>query len=603
MTGRSRRRSMASVSATLVVVLTVAACQANASPTASVTTAPTSPDAASPAAAGSPASLDVPTWKGGNTRTGVHPGPGPAAAPAPLWDVRVDHDVYSQPLVVDGTVIVATTGGDLLGIDADTGEPAWDTVHLGAGIRSQPAADSGTLYVVTDDGMLHAFSLADRRERWPALAGFDEQAVIAVADGLVIAGRPGELVGIRAADGAEAWRAKVDGFTRLRVAVDGGFAYVTADGSGDMSRVDLADRERVEQWRLGGANGLTASPDRDGVVVGYLDDAGGVNGVVAFAPDGTEAWRQSSLDNARVEMVTVAGNLVLVATEVPARIEARNRAGGGELMWVREYGGPYIGGNVVAGDVVYLIGVEDGLVAIDLATADTLWSVPFGASQQPVRMVVTDGLIIASAPTDDGAARVIAYADPADPRSIALRSAPPAPSIEPAPSVAATPIYEVLDTGTTVEGDLFMASPSLGPDGTLYLAEPNTSRVLVRAPDGTISWWGSPGSGEGEFNFHGGGERLRLPGRRVDRGRRSRQPPGAAVRRPTPPHPLVWSPWRRARAVQEPAGDGRRPAPDLGRRRDPQRCPAGRRGRHLHRHVRGKRRRACARRTGRGDLP
>jgi outer membrane protein assembly factor BamB len=489
------------MSATLVAILSVAACQADAAPSTSLAahTAPSAP--ASPAAGGPTTGLDVPTWKGGITRTGVNPGPGPAAEPVVLWDVRLDAMVESQPLVIDGTVIVATTDGDLLGIDADTGKPAWDTVHLPAGVKSQPAVDAGALYLVTDDGMLHAMSLADRSERWPAVPGFDPFAVVAVADGRIIAGRPGELVAVRAADGTEAWHAEILGSTHQKLAVDGGFAYVTADSSGDMSKVDLADREHVEQLRLGGADGGTASLDPDGVVVGYRDVAGGVNGVVAFGHDGTQLWRHPSFGDAHVEGITIADDVVLVATEEPARIEARSRSGQGEVMWDRAYGGSFLGGNVVAGGVLYLVATEEGLIAVDLATHETLWSVPFEASQKPIRLVVTDGLIIASAPTVDGAAHVVAFADPTDRRSTALHAASPVPTVAPSPSADAAPIYEVLDAGATIEGENVPASPSLGPDGTLYIADMSTNRVLVRAPDGTISWWGEPGSGNGQFDF------------------------------------------------------------------------------------------------------
>ena len=237
------------------------------------------------------------------------------------------------------------------------------------------------------------------------------------------------------------------------------------------------------------------------MVVSYRDEPGGVNGVVAFGRDGKEVWRTPTLELSRVESATVADDLVVVSTSDPAAIELLDRASG-ERLWARDLRGPSLGGNVVADGVVYLVTGEDGLIAIDLATRTDLWSVPFIASQTPVRAVVTEGLVIATAPTFDGAAHVVAYADPADPRSVALRSGPePTQTAQPAPSAEAPPIFAVLDAGTSVDGDVFMASPTLGPDGTLYLADPHTNRILVRGPDGTISWWGTPGSGEGEFDF------------------------------------------------------------------------------------------------------
>ena len=472
----------------LAAAVVVATCGSDAAPTTQAT----------PAAVGGPAfNLDVTTYKGGNTRTGVTPGPGPSGRPEVLWE-RVLPDISeTQPLVVGGTVIVATAGGDLIGIDAATNADvfAW---KLAAGVLSTGAAHDGTYYVVTEDGMLRAVSLATGKERWTAVRGFSPAATVAVVDGLVIAGSDGQLAAINIADGTEAWRVDTEGSTR--VAVDAGFGYATADDSGAMTMIDLASGKVVKSIQVGGADVLTAGLDRDGVVVGYRDVPGGENGVATIKPDGTDGWRQPSDDHARVETVSVTDDLVVVFTEEPAGVEAHNRSTGG-LVWSGRHDGPFIGGGVVADDVVYLVAADDGLIALDIASGQQLWTLPLEGAQRVVRLVVTDGLVIATMPADNGAGRVIALAGPTDPRLLALRSRSTAtPTPVPSPTAATAPDFEVVAV-EDVEGEAFPMAPALGPDGTLYMVDPHSNRILLRAADGTLSWWGTEGTGEGQFDF------------------------------------------------------------------------------------------------------
>jgi hypothetical protein len=74
-----------------------------------------------------------------------------------LWE-RVLWRFETRPLVVGGTVIVATAGGDLIGIDAATNADVFAWKRRPASFRR---ARRMTAYcVVTEDGMLRAVSLA-----------------------------------------------------------------------------------------------------------------------------------------------------------------------------------------------------------------------------------------------------------------------------------------------------------------------------------------------------------------------------------------------------------------------------------------------------------
>lgn len=469
----------------LALVSTVSACGADAAPSAS---------AIATVVAGGPASNpDVTTYKAGNARTGVHPGPGPVSRPDVFWERRLDDPSETQPLVVDGTVIVATVGGELIGIDAATNATtfAWE---LPAGVLSAATVDDGTYYVVTDDGRLRAVSLTTGKERWAAVPGFAPEAAVAVVDGLVIAGSASQLAAINTADGTERWRTRTDGSTR--VAVDGGFAYASANDSGTMTVIDIGSGAVVRSIAVGGADVLTPGLDGDGVVVGHRDVVGGDNGVAAMKADGTVAWRKPSNELARVDIVTMTDDLVLVLTEEPGVVEARARSEG-DLIWSERFADLFIGGGVVAEGVLYVTAAEGSLIAVDVATHAVRWTAPIEGAQRVVRFVVTDGLVIATMPAADGAGRVIALAAPTDPRLLALRSsATPVPS----PAASATSAFEVVSV-EDVPGEAFPMAPALAPDGTLYMVDPHSNRILVRAPDGTLSWWGAEGTGESQFDF------------------------------------------------------------------------------------------------------
>ncbi len=102
-----------------------------------------------------------------------------------LWTAGVDGAVYAEPLVADGSVIVATGNDSLYAFNATTGRLRWRT-HLGtpvpggdlpcgdidpSGITGTPVVDSstGVVYAVTFQRFAHrlvALELANGRVRW-----------------------------------------------------------------------------------------------------------------------------------------------------------------------------------------------------------------------------------------------------------------------------------------------------------------------------------------------------------------------------------------------------------------------------------------------------
>ncbi len=111
-----------------VALLVLTACNQNTPPSQSATATPKTitPTTATPTP-GTSASTDWTMYHGDLARTGYVP-----SAPDPqrlvnLWKQPLDGAVYAEPLVVGGSVIVATEHNTLYALDARTGQVQWHT--------------------------------------------------------------------------------------------------------------------------------------------------------------------------------------------------------------------------------------------------------------------------------------------------------------------------------------------------------------------------------------------------------------------------------------------------------------------------------------------
>jgi polyvinyl alcohol dehydrogenase (cytochrome) len=108
------------------------------------------PDALQPAnckappavAAGQPGAGDWTTYHRGNERAGALPASRKASKLSPLWGARLDGAVFTQPLLYQGLVFVATEHNSVYAFDARSGCLAWQT-SLG------PSFDGRTLKCTT----------------------------------------------------------------------------------------------------------------------------------------------------------------------------------------------------------------------------------------------------------------------------------------------------------------------------------------------------------------------------------------------------------------------------------------------------------------------
>jgi outer membrane protein assembly factor BamB len=466
----------------IALVVTVLACEAAPAPTASP-----SDQAVHGALA------DVLTYKVTNERTGIMPGPALVDEPEILWEVDLGAGTPASPLVYDGEVIVAPRDGRIRALEADSGHENW-SLQLDAGIVWTPTIADGILYVVTEDGALSAIRIDDRSIAWSA-EGFLEETIITVVGDLVLAGAPGDLVALSADDGKERWRQETGGSDR--VATDGSVAYVGGEGSGTLTALAVADG--AEQWHvdLDSARVLTPTIVEGGLVAATRDNAGGHNVVLGLAADGTQRWRWEPFQRGRIAAFAVDADRVLVKSDVTDTAFQAIDIRTGDELWTTPLSGQLQMIPVVADETVYVGGREAGITALDTVSGAIRWTVPFEGLMGG-GMVVTGGLLVAAIQEDGGGGRVVALADPADPRHAALASAQP--TSQPSATIEPSLPLEVLSVDVIPERSLPLGA-AVAPDGTMYAADMWNNRVVIRHPDGEIEHWGDRGSGPGEFDF------------------------------------------------------------------------------------------------------
>lgn len=184
-----------------------------------------------------------------------------------------DGDTYSAsfatPAIVDGLVLATgvvgandDASGRLVALDPETGERAW-WLSFDGPAEHAPVHSDGTLFLGTEDGLLHSIDLASRDTNWtrtfdPPLVNkpsVDADRVYGIADSVVYA--------VDRADGSLVWEQEVDP-VQSTVTVTPGVAYV---GGTTMDAFDAGTGERVWKREIDGFTGAYGVPV---VVDGYM---------------------------------------------------------------------------------------------------------------------------------------------------------------------------------------------------------------------------------------------------------------------------------------------------------------------------------------------
>ena len=196
-----------------------------------------------------------------------------AASGAERWTTRLSTpDVFAAPAVGEGVYVATREDADgegrLVALTRD-GEVRWTESLEGEAYKGPlvagPSAAGGdeAVFVGTDAGYVYAFE-ADGSRRWRASLDGAVNTTPAVADGLVYATSPRNVVAMDVETGEGVWSGAVDHVDKTGLGLGGGMVHVGGNEVAAFDADDGAARWRIE---LPGVAGTFGSPLwRDGTL-------------------------------------------------------------------------------------------------------------------------------------------------------------------------------------------------------------------------------------------------------------------------------------------------------------------------------------------------
>jgi outer membrane protein assembly factor BamB len=298
---------------------------------------------------------------------GVHPGPAPVGRPVTKWRQYTGGEIYSSPVIVDGTLYIGTKSGFLAAFDVETGTERWRFDLGGYIVRATPAVVDGVAYIGAGYG-LFAVDAATGTERWRVPIRFAGSASPNVVDGTVfVATQEGYIYAFDADSGAERWHYEADGLIFGAPAVFDDKVYFASDTGG--IHVMSAETGRLV-WRLSLDAQIRGAP----VVAGggaYFNSE--QPALLAFDADtGDERWVTEVGGEAAP---AIAGDTIVFGSGENGLYAAD--AGTGEIQWLFPTGSAVVTAPVISGRTVYVTSGST-LYAIDLETGAADWTYPAG---------------------------------------------------------------------------------------------------------------------------------------------------------------------------------------------------------------------------------
>jgi polyvinyl alcohol dehydrogenase (cytochrome) len=405
---RPRLPAPLAVLAALAVSAVLAGCSTTATPAGGARSpkpAPAPSTAASRAAVLS--ATDWPTYHRNAARTGVAPAEPAAGLLAIAWRRHLDGAVYGQPLVVGSTVIAATEGDSVYGLDRTSGRVLW-RVRLGTPVplSKLPCGDINPLGItgtpVYDPATGLVYAVAETTGYHHMLAG------IAVSSGKLRF-----LRNIRTPDGhpfADQQRPAL-ALDRGRVYVAfgglagdcgpyiGSIVGIPVSGHGAMVSYRVPTTRQGGMWEAGGpvvapdgtiyiasGNGAALAPPWDGSdSVTALTPSLRRTGI--FAPTTWPADNAHDLDLGSSSPALLSDGQILTVGKrgVGYLLNADHLTGVGSQVAEAPVCSAY-GGMAVVGTVVYVPCEGGGMAAVNTSgsTIKVLWRGPAAAEGSPV---------------------------------------------------------------------------------------------------------------------------------------------------------------------------------------------------------------------------
>ena len=357
-----------------------------------------------------PANAQLPAamFRGGLAHAGQYPGPGLRSSPSVLWRFHTGGRIFASPAVVDSTVYIGSTDGNVYALATGRGTLRWKT-QTGGRVVSSPAVVGARVYVGSYDGKLYALDKAtgavawtfrtggERRFAGRHLHGFPPDAETmpdpfdvylsspVVWQGLVIFGSgDGRIYALSAETGQVRWSYRTGDVVHASPAVADGVVYI---GSWDGYLYALEAATGKLAWRFATGQdpdihnqvGFQSSPAiADGVVYVGCRDA---HLYAVDARTGKQRWAYSTQGAWVISSPAVAAGRVYFGTGDSRRFVVLDARTGAEVAtW--PFNWYLFSSPALTGEVGYTGGWDGKLTGIDLVTRKILWTWQTEASRR-----------------------------------------------------------------------------------------------------------------------------------------------------------------------------------------------------------------------------
>lgn len=293
------------------------------------------------------------------------------------WTFSASGPIYSSPAVVDGVVYFGSRDGKIYALDAASGKELWE-YQTGSWVDSSPTVTGGIVYFGSHDGNFYALDARTGREIWSFKTVYVIDSSPAVAGGVVYFGSADwHLYALDALTGKKIWAFKANvNVVDSSPVVANGIVYFEA---GDSWIYGL--RADNGQFRLHlMVYNVASSPAIDGKIVYFCDSLGNLSAV-----DGLARSRWYDYGNFKGVWVQLWG--MGIAPKPPSISGS---------LWATTLGhNPIISSPAIMNSKLF-VGVDNNLVAVDLANEKPLWSFQTGGSVNSCPAVAGNAVYVGS---------------------------------------------------------------------------------------------------------------------------------------------------------------------------------------------------------------
>ena len=353
-------------------------------------------------------SQSAPMFRGNPQHTGVYDA-GPAQFSKVKWTFHTNGMLISSPAIVDQTVFIGSSDGNLYAIDSESGAAKWK-FETKSRIPSSPAVSGGTVFFEAYDGNFYAVDEATGKLKWKfKTAGerrfaakhihgvqpvaemmpdpFDCYLSSAVVwNGSVYFGSgDGNIYALNAASGALNWKFKTGDVVHASPALSDGTLYI---GSWDSNFYALDAATGKEKWRF-----KTGEDEEIHNQVGIQSSAAVADGMVYFgcrdshlyaldAATGEKKWAYSAKGSWVVGSPAVKNGKVYFPTSDSSTLFEVDAKSGEVLHSVTFQRWYLYSSPAIAGNMLYIGTTQGKLAAVDLAQFKPVWTFDTDASKE-----------------------------------------------------------------------------------------------------------------------------------------------------------------------------------------------------------------------------